>query len=88
MAFLVFKIAVAVGAAFGIYLTGTFVVRSFTHVPPAEPEIGTLRTVNYRYRCSVCGTEVTMTSAPEDEIPHAPRHCREDMNLVVESGEW
>ena len=38
--------------------------------------------------CSVCGTEVTMTSAPEDEIPNAPRHCREDMNLVVEGGDW
>ena len=24
----------------------------------------------------------------EDEIPNAPRHCREDMNLVVEGGEW
>jgi hypothetical protein len=47
-----------------------------------------LRAVNYRYRCTVCGTEVTMTSAPDGEAPDAPRHCREDMSLVVEGGEW
>jgi DNA-directed RNA polymerase subunit RPC12/RpoP len=55
---------------------------------PAEPEIGRMRKVDYRYRCSICGTEVTMTAAPEEEIPHAPRHCREDMNLVVEGGDY
>jgi hypothetical protein len=88
MLFTLFKVAVAIAACLSIYLTGTFIVRSFTHGPPAEPEIGRLRKVNYRYRCTVCGTEVTMTAAPEDEVPNAPRHCREDMNLVVESGEW
>ena len=89
MFFTVFKVAVAIGAALCIYLTGTFVIRFFAHGGlPAEPDIGRLRKVDYRYRCTVCGTEVTMTAAPEDEIPHAPRHCREDMNLVVEGGEW
>ena len=89
MFFTLFKIAVALGAGLCIYLTGTFVIRSFAHGgPPAEPDIGRLRKVDYRYRCGVCGTEVTMTAAPEDEVPNAPRHCREDMNLVVEGGEW
>jgi len=87
MVFTVFKVAVAIGAFLCIYLTGTFIVRSFTHLP-AEPEVGRLRRVDYRYRCTVCGTEVTMTAAPEDDIPHAPRHCREDMILVVEGGEY
>ena len=87
MVFTLLKVAVAIVAFFCIYLTGTFIVRCFTHLP-AEPEIGRLRKVDYRYRCAVCGTEVTMTAAPEDEIPNAPRHCREDMNLVVEGGEW
>jgi hypothetical protein len=82
------KVGIAIVAFFCIYLTGTFIVRSFMLGPPAEPEIGRLRKVNYRYRCTVCGTEVTMTAAPEDDIPNAPRHCREDMNLVVEGGEW
>ena len=88
MVFTLFKVAVAIAACLCIYLTGTFVVRSLSHGPPPEPEIGRLRKVNYRYRCTVCGTEVTMTAAPEDEVPNAPRHCREDMNLVVEGGEW
>ena len=88
MAFTLFKVAVAIVASLCIYLSATFVIRFFTHGPPAEPEIGRLRKVDYRYRCSVCGTEVTMTAAPEDELPNAPRHCREDMNLVVEGGEW
>jgi hypothetical protein len=82
------KVLIAITAFFCIYLTGTFIVRSFMFPPPAEPEIGRLRKVNYRYRCTVCGTEVTMTAAPEDEIPASPRHCREDMNLVVEGGEY
>ncbi len=56
--------------------------------PPAEPDPTAIRKVHYRYRCGVCGTEVTMTAAPEGEVPNAPRHCREDMNLVVERGEW
>jgi hypothetical protein len=82
------KVLVAVVAFFTMYLTAAFVIRSFTHGPPAEPEIGRLRKVNYRYRCTVCGTEVTMTAAPEDEVPGAPRHCREDMSLVVEGGDY
>lgn len=39
-----------------------------------------------RYRCIVCGTEVRLTrlSSGDDEF-EAPRHCREDMQLVVEA---
>ena len=33
---------------------------------------------NIVFRCSVCGTEVRMTTAPMDELD-APRHCRETM---------
>ena len=88
MLWTILKVLIAITAFFCIYLTGTFIVRSFTFGLPAEPEIGRLRKVDYRYRCSVCGTEVTMTAAPEDEIPNAPRHCREDMSLVVEGGEY
>ncbi len=34
------------------------------------------------FRCSICGTEVRMTSA-NDEVPDPPRHCQEDMDLVA-----
>jgi DNA-directed RNA polymerase subunit RPC12/RpoP len=41
-----------------------------------------LRKVKIMYRCSICGTEVRMTVS-NDEVPDAPRHCQEDMDLVA-----
>jgi hypothetical protein len=84
----IFKLIIAIGAGLTIYLIGAGIVRSFTRMPPPKPEEFVLRKVNYRYRCTVCGTEVTMTSTPEGEVPDSPRHCREDMSLVVERGEY
>ena len=46
------------------------------------PPAGELRKVKIIYRCSICGTEVRMTVAP-DEDPDPPRHCLEDMDLVA-----
>ena len=43
---------------------------------------GELRKVNVRYRCGVCGVELKLTLAP-DEDPPPPRHCLEDMDLVA-----
>jgi predicted nucleic acid-binding Zn ribbon protein len=51
--------------------------------PPDEPDLSKLVPVDYRYRCGVCGAEVTMTAAQEDD-PEPPRHCREDMVLVAD----
>ena len=52
-------------------------------VPVAEPPPpGELRKVRLMFRCSICGTEVRMTSA-NDEVPDPPRHCQEDMELVA-----
>jgi hypothetical protein len=51
--------------------------------PVAEPPPpGELRKVRITYRCSICGTEVRMTSA-NDEVPTPPRHCQEDMDEVA-----
>jgi hypothetical protein len=85
---LAFKIVVAIGVALTIYLLAAAAVRTFTRLPPPEPDEILMRPVNYRYRCTVCGTEVVMTSAPDGDVPDAPRHCREDMSLVVEGGDW
>jgi hypothetical protein len=52
-----------------------------TPLPPPPPA-GELRKVRLTYRCSICGTEVRMTSA-NDEVPEPPRHCQEDMDLVA-----
>jgi len=52
---------------------------------PEDPDPEKVRVVSERFRCSICGAEVTMTAAPEGFDPEAPRHCREDMLLVVEA---
>lgn len=61
---------------------GLAVLRALAHPLPEPPPPGELRKVNLRYRCSVCGTELRMTSAP-DQDPEPPRHCLEDMDLVT-----
>jgi hypothetical protein len=77
------RILIAVVAAVLIYLLAVRMVRGMLRPgPPDEPDLSTLRPVDYRYRCGVCGAEVTMTAAPGDEDPDAPRHCKEDMTLV------
>jgi hypothetical protein len=78
------RIAIALAVFLLLYLIAVRMVRALmTRPPPEEPDVSTLRPVDYRYRCMVCGTEVTMTAAPGDDAPEAPRHCREDMHLVV-----
>jgi hypothetical protein len=49
---------------------------------PEPPPAGELRKVRLVYRCSLCGTEVRMTTA-NDDVPEAPRHCMEDMDLIA-----
>ena len=74
----ILRIAGAAVAAVLIYVVGAAVVRKFNIPPPAEPDPADLRPVDFRFRCVVCGAEVTMTAAATEE-PEAPRHCREDM---------
>lgn len=61
---------------------GIGLIKSVGSPLPPPPPPGELRKVNLRYRCSVCGTEVRMTSAP-DELPEPPRHCQEEMDAVA-----
>jgi hypothetical protein len=70
--------ALAVGLT--LYVIGASLLRKFHVAPPAEPDPDDIKPVDLRFRCIVCGAEVTMTAAQED--PEAPRHCREDMVLV------
>ena len=84
---LALRLVIAVLAAVLLYLLAVRVVRALMRPgPPDEPDPSTLRPVDYRYRCGVCGAEVTMTAAPGDDVPEPPRHCKEDMSLVVGSG--
>jgi hypothetical protein len=72
----------AVFIFFFVWRVGVGLLRSMTTPLPAPPPEGELRKVNVRYRCSLCGVEIRMTMAPEEE-PEAPRHCMEDMDFVA-----
>ena len=57
-------------------------LRALSQGPTAPPEPGELRKVNVRYRCGVCGVELKLTLAP-DEDPPPPKHCLEEMIVVA-----
>jgi hypothetical protein len=74
------KFAVAVFAAAFMMRAGYALLRHLARPMPEPPPPGELRKVKLTYRCSICGAEVRMTMA-NDEMPEAPRHCLEDMDL-------
>jgi hypothetical protein len=79
---LVVKIGIAILAGLLIWKVGAMMLGGLVRPVPEPPPAGELRKVRLRYRCSICGTEVRMTSA-NDEVPEPPRHCQEDMDLVA-----
>ncbi|MGE0308999.1 MAG: hypothetical protein AB7N61_16535 [Acidimicrobiia bacterium] len=72
--------AIVIGVV--VFKIGMGMLRSFGTPLPPPPPAGEMRKVNIRFRCSICGTEVKMTTAAE-ELPEPPRHCQEDMDLVA-----
>ena len=75
---------VGFGILLGVVLwkTGIGLLRSMTTPLPPPPPPGEMRRINVRYRCSVCGLEIRLTLAP-DEDPPPPKHCLEDMTIVA-----
>ncbi|MFT6293702.1 MAG: hypothetical protein ACJAR2_004333 [Ilumatobacter sp.] len=71
---------VGFGLLFGwvLWKSGIAMLRSFTRLPPEPLPTGELRKIKINYRCDLCGVEIRMTMAP-DEDPPPPRHCLEDM---------
>jgi hypothetical protein len=65
-----------------LWKLGIGILRSMTSLPPEPPPTGELRKVNRRYRCDICGTELKLTMAP-DEDPPPPTHCLEEMTEVA-----
>lgn len=65
-----------------LFRTGMAMLHALSAPPVAPPEPGELRKVNVRYRCDVCGVELRLTLAP-DEDPPPPKHCLEDMIEVA-----
>ncbi len=79
---MVFNVIIAVVVAFLILRIGVAMLRGLAQPIPEPPPAGELRKVKLEYRCSICGAEVRMTVAA-DEDPEPPRHCLEDMDLVA-----
>jgi hypothetical protein len=75
----IIRVVVGLVAVVAIYVIGAGMLAKFKVPPPAEPDPETVVPVDVRFRCVVCGAEVTMTAAQEGEEISAPRHCREDM---------
>jgi chromate transport protein ChrA len=75
-------VVAAVLAGWLMLRVGFAIMRGLATPLPPPPPPGELRKVRLTYRCSICGTEVRMTSA-NDEVPDPPRHCQEDMDLVA-----
>ena len=78
----VFKVLIAVVVAYAMLRLGLGMLRHLARPLPEPPDAGALRKVKIEYRCSICGAEVRMTVAP-DEDPEPPRHCQDEMDLVT-----
>lgn len=78
-----FSILIGATLGIGFYLIAANILRKFWIAAPSEPNPEDLSNVDIHFRCSVCGSQVTMTMAPTGEIPDAPRHCREDMVITT-----
>ena len=75
-------LCVAAGAVWGLFKTGFVMLGGLAQPVPEPPPAGELRKVKIMYRCTICGTEVRMTTA-NDQMPDAPRHCMDEMDLVT-----
>jgi hypothetical protein len=78
----VVQLVVAAFAALVLLWIGFAMLRRLATPPPGPPPAGEMRRVNIRYRCGICGTELRLTLAA-DEDPPPPRHCMEDMTVVA-----
>ena len=70
------------GAGGVILWVGFVMLRGLARPRPEPPPPGEVRRVDLRYRCAVCGAEVRMTRAANED-PEPPRHCMEEMELLT-----
>jgi hypothetical protein len=75
-------VLVGVVLAYAVWKAGIGMLRSVTRPLPPPPPPGEMRRISVRYRCDICGVELKMTLAP-DEDPPPPKHCLEDMVEVA-----
>jgi hypothetical protein len=75
----VIRIAIGLVSIIAIYVLLAGTLAKFKIAPPEEIDPEDIVAVDIRFRCIVCGAEVTMTAAQDADEVDAPRHCREDM---------
>ncbi len=75
-------VAIGLVAGYVLWKSGTGMLRGLTTPLPEPPPTGEMRKVNVKYRCTLCGLEIRLTLAPDEEPP-PPRHCLEDMVLIA-----
>jgi hypothetical protein len=75
-------VAIGLALVWLIWKVGLGMLRSMTSSLPPPPPSGEMRRINVRYRCTVCGMELKLTLAP-DQNPPPPKHCLEEMQLVA-----
>lgn len=68
--------------AYAFIRIGVWMLKGLANPLPAPPPAGEMRRISVQYRCSICGVELKMTAAPNED-PEPPRHCQEDMELVA-----
>lgn len=76
------RLLIAVVVFVVLLRVGIFFLKRLAQGVPEPPPPGEMRRVNLRYRCSVCGAEMRMMRASEQD-PVAPRHCMEEMDLTA-----
>ena len=76
----ILNLLIAVAIGYVIWKISISTLRMLA-TPPPEIDPDDIVETEQKFRCSVCGSEVTMTAANVVE-QKAPRHCREDMDEV------
>lgn len=79
---MVFKILIAVLIFVVVLRVGLWGLKLIARPAPPPLPPGELRKLNVRYRCSVCGMEMRVMLAPDEE-PDPPRHCMEEMDVIT-----
>lgn len=79
------QIVVAVGIGVAIWWGSTRVLHMLSTPPPEVDPDDVVEVEDQDYRCSVCGTEVTLRVANLQETS-PPKHCREEMDPVWRPG--
>lgn len=76
------KVIVAGLFAYVFFSVGFTLLGSMARPIPEPLPPGELRKLRSTYRCDICGTEVRMTLAPNED-PEPPRHCQDEMRLTA-----